>query len=197
MGYDVTQLSWNPETEYLIATGSNRQCTIYTNEGVKLNTLCEKDSWILCAKQKPGSNFLAVGSQSGHIIMFQLVISTVHGLFKEKYAYRESMTDVIIHNLITEVKVRIKCKDLVKKLAVYKDNLAIQLPDKVVIYEIDSNDPKTMTYKGKKSISKKFDCNLFVITSENLILCYVSNFIYVLKDKPKNFLIFFFSNNIN
>lgn len=28
-----------------------------------------------------------------------------------------------------------------------------------------------MNYKGKRNISKKFDCNLFVITSENLILC--------------------------
>jgi intraflagellar transport protein 122 len=68
--------------------------------------------------------------------MYQMLISTVHGLYKERYAYRESMTDVIIQNLITEVKVRIKCKDLVKKLAVYNNKLAVQLPDKIVIYEI-------------------------------------------------------------
>ena len=70
-------------------------------------------------------------------------------------------------------KVRIKCKDLVKKLAVYKNRLAVQLPDKVVIYELESNDPKDMNYKGKRNISKKFDCNLFVITSENLVICQV------------------------
>jgi intraflagellar transport protein 122 len=103
--------------------------------------------------------------------MYQMVISTVHGLYKERYAYRENMTDVIVQNLITEVKVRIRCKDLVKKVAVYKNRLAVQLPDKVVIYEIESDDPKDMGYKGKKNISKKFDCNLFVITSDNLVLC--------------------------
>lgn len=103
--------------------------------------------------------------------MYQMVINTVHGLYKERYAYRENMTDVIVQNLISEVKVRIKCKDLVKKLAVYKNRLAVQLPDKVVIYEIESNDPKDMGYKGKKNISKKFECNLFVITSDNLVLC--------------------------
>ena len=103
--------------------------------------------------------------------MYQMIISTVHGLYKERYAYRENMTDVIVQNLITEIKVRIKCKDLVKKLAVYKNRLAVQLPDKVVIYEIESNDPKDMGYKGKKNISKKFECNLFVITSDNLVLC--------------------------
>jgi intraflagellar transport protein 122 len=42
------------------------------------------------------------------------------------------MTDVIIQHLITEQKVRIKCRDYVKKIAVYKDRLAVQLPDRVV-----------------------------------------------------------------
>jgi ribosomal protein L18 len=30
-----------------------------------------------------------------------------------------------------------------------------------------------MHYKVKEKITKKFDCNLFVITSNNLVLCQV------------------------
>jgi intraflagellar transport protein 122 len=33
------------------------------------------------------------------------------------------MTDVIIQHLLTEQKVRIKCRDLVKKIAIYKHRL--------------------------------------------------------------------------
>jgi intraflagellar transport protein 122 len=50
------------------------------------------------------------------------------------------MTDVIIQHLTTEQKVRIKCRDYVKKIAIYKDRLAVQLPSQVVIYELLYND---------------------------------------------------------
>jgi intraflagellar transport protein 122 len=63
---------------------------------------------------------------------------------------------------------------LVKKLAVYKNRLAVQLSDKVVIYEVESNDSKDMHYKVKEKITKKFECNLFVITTNNLVLCQVN-----------------------
>ena len=58
LGYDATQLSWHTNGEYLLISGSNRQCNLYTNEGIKLHTLAEKNSWVLCAKHKPNSNFI-------------------------------------------------------------------------------------------------------------------------------------------
>jgi intraflagellar transport protein 122 len=48
-------------------------------------------------------------------------------LYKERYAFRENMTDVIIQHLITEQKVRIKCRDLIKKIAIFKHRLAVSL----------------------------------------------------------------------
>jgi intraflagellar transport protein 122 len=60
LGFDATQINWQTQGEFLIITGSNRQCSIYTNEGVKLNSLSEKSSWTFCAKHKPNSNFIVV-----------------------------------------------------------------------------------------------------------------------------------------
>jgi intraflagellar transport protein 122 len=45
-----------------------------------------------------------LGCQDGTIAFFQLIFSTVHGLYKDRYAYRDSMTDVIVQHLITEQK---------------------------------------------------------------------------------------------
>lgn len=61
---------------------------------------------------------------------------TVHGLFQDRYAYRELMTDVIIQHLVTETRVKIRCRDLIKKIAIYKERLAVQLPEKIVIYSV-------------------------------------------------------------
>mmetsp|Transcript_43067 Transcript_43067/g.76259 ORF Transcript_43067/g.76259 Transcript_43067/m.76259 type:complete len:999 (-) Transcript_43067:43-3039(-) len=104
-------------------------------------------------------------------MMYQVVFSTVHGLYQDRYAYRDVMTDVIIQHLVTEQKVRIRCKDYVKKIAVYRDRLAVQLPDKVLIYEVSHDDPLDMHYKNIEKIKQKFVCSLLVVTTHHIILC--------------------------
>lgn len=67
-----------------------------------------------CLNDPLFSDYLqALGSQDGTITYLQLSWNVVHGLYGDRYAYRENMTDVIIQHLITNQKVRIKCKDLV------------------------------------------------------------------------------------
>lgn len=75
---------------------------------------------------------------------------------------------------ISSFLVRIKCRELVKKIAIYRNRLAIQLPVKIVVYQLTSNDSSDMHYSIKEKICKKFECNLLVVCSQNIILCQVS-----------------------
>lgn len=68
---------------------------------------------------------------------------------------------------------RIKCRELVKKIAIYRNRLAIQLPEKILIYELYSDDSSDMHYRVKEKICKKFECNLLVVCSLHIILCQV------------------------
>ncbi|XP_013396252.1 intraflagellar transport protein 122 homolog isoform X2 [Lingula anatina] len=169
--YDPCCVSWFSKGEYVVIGGSNKQVSLHTKEGVKLGTIGEQNSWVWCCRVRPDSNYVAIGCQDGTIAYYQLIFSTVHGLYKDRYAYRDNMTDVIIQHLITDQKVRIKCRDLVKKIAIYRHRLAVQLPDKIVVYELYSDDSADMHYRIKEKINKKFDCNLLVVCSQHIILC--------------------------
>ena len=64
---------------------------------------------------------------------------------------------------------------LTELLMEVKISFQVQLPDKIVVYELYSDDAADMHYKVKEKINRKFDCNLLVVCSQNIILCQVSN----------------------
>lgn len=169
--YDPCCVSYFSKGEYIVMGGSDKQASLYTKDGVRLGTIGEQNAWVWTCRVKPDSNFVVLGCQDGTVACYQLIFSTVHGLYKDRYAYRDSMTDVIVQHLITEQKVRIKCHELVKKIAIYRNRLAIQLPEKIRIYELYSDDSSDMHYRPKEKISRKFECNLLVVCSQHIILC--------------------------
>lgn len=175
LNFDPCCISYFTKGEYILLGGSDKQVSLFTKDGVRLGTVGEQNSWVWTCKVKPDSNYVVVGCQDGTISFYQLIFSTVHGLYKDRYAYRDSMTDVIVQHLITEQKVRIKCKELVKKIAIYKNRLAIQLPEKILIYELYSDDSSDMHYRVKEKIVKKFECNLLVVCADHIILCQVGS----------------------
>ena len=136
-----------------------------------MGTIGEQSSWVWTCAARPDSTFIAVGCQDGTIAYYQLIFSTVHGLYRERYAYRENMTDVIIQHLLTDQKVRIKCRDLVKKIAIYKHRLAVQLAERINIYELYSADAIDMHYRVKEKINQRVDCNLLVVCTNHIVLC--------------------------
>uniref|UniRef100_A0A8C0ZAT7 Intraflagellar transport protein 122 homolog n=1 Tax=Cyanistes caeruleus TaxID=156563 RepID=A0A8C0ZAT7_CYACU len=171
LNFDPCCISYFTKGEYLLLGGSDRQVSLFTRDGVRLGTVGEQSSWVWTCKVKPDSNYVVIGCQDGTISFYQLIFSTVHGLYKDRYAYRDNMTDVIVQHLITEQKVRIKGRELVKKIAIYKNRLAIQMPEKILIYELYSDDSADMYYRVKEKIIKKFECNLLVVCSDHIILC--------------------------
>lgn len=77
--------------------------------------------------------YQAIGSQDGTISCHNLVLSTVHGLYRDRYAYRENLTNVTVQ-LLSSVetddpsgasKISLKCHELIKKISIYKDKLAV------------------------------------------------------------------------
>eukprot|EP00879_Flechtneria_rotunda_P020074 GHRR01021110.1.p1 GENE.GHRR01021110.1~~GHRR01021110.1.p1 ORF type:complete len:1138 (+),score=467.94 GHRR01021110.1:213-3626(+) len=158
--------------EYILLGGTDKCVHCLTREGIYLTKVTQRDSWIWVVKPRPKANFIAVGCEDGSLAMLQLVFATVHGLYGDRYVYRDLMTDVIIQHLITEQRVRIKCRDYVKKVAVYKDRVAVQLPTRVELYQLEpSADELDMQYRSAAKINQKLECDLLVVASSHIILC--------------------------
>ena len=171
LDYDPCTVRYFSNGEYMVTGGTNRKVTLATKEGTPLKDVCVAGSWVWCAAPRPKQNYVAVGCEDGSITMHQLIFSTVHGLYKDRYAYRDYMTDVIIQHLVTEQKLRIKCKDYVKRISVYKETLAVQLPKEVIIYDLLEADSYEMQYREKTRIMRNLECNLLVVTSHHIVLC--------------------------
>ncbi|KAL0279839.1 UNVERIFIED_CONTAM: hypothetical protein PYX00_001315 [Menopon gallinae] len=172
LGYDPLRVCYFNNGEYMIVAGTGKVCSLLAKDGIWLGNIGEQQkSWVWCCAPKPNSNYVAIGCQDGTIAYYQIKLSVVHSLYRERYAFRENMTDIIIQHLLTEQKVRIKFRDLIKKIAIYKDRLAVQLPERIVIYELAAGDTSGMHYKVKQKVHIKVECNLLVVCSEHLILC--------------------------
>ncbi|XP_055378562.1 intraflagellar transport protein 122 homolog [Condylostylus longicornis] len=173
LGFDPLCMRYFPNGEFLMISGCNKNVQLFTREGIKLCSLGETfESWVWTIDIHPNSHSFVVGCQDGTLACYNIVQSTVHALYRERYAYRENMCDIIIQHLISGQKVRIKCRDLVHKIAIYRNRLAVQLPERVVLYELSSPQNQPMHYKVKEKITKKFECSLLVVCAQHIVLCH-------------------------
>ncbi|XP_075990951.1 intraflagellar transport protein Oseg1 [Anticarsia gemmatalis] len=166
----------------LVLVGGVGGWAVLTSEGVPI--LSTPQEWVWAIAPSPSFNTLAVACQDGTLWCYQIVFSTVHGLYRERYAYRENMTDVIIQHLTTGNKVRIKCHDRVQKIAIYKHRLAVQLPERVVVYE--QGDVEGMLYRVKEKLPQRTECSLLVATSDALLLCQDTKLAMIGRRIPKS-----------
>lgn len=166
-----TANSGNTKNQYLLVSGSNKKLCLYSKDGVQLSELVEKDGWIMCnANQKYGDKML-VGTHSGHLEMSNVTFDSVHTFYQEKYAFRENLTDIVIHHLAGDRKVRIKCKDIIRSISLYKNKLAVQLSDKVCVYESSAEEETDMHFRARKErmTMGKRKSDLMAVASQHLL----------------------------
>ncbi|KAL0036626.1 hypothetical protein WJX79_003303 [Trebouxia sp. C0005] len=113
LGFDPCCVSYMPSGEFICIGGTDCKATLCTSDGTMLSTLATRGGWVWCVSGHPKKNFVAVGSEDGSIAVYQLLFSTVHGLYHDRYAFREHMTDVVIQHLTTEQKQELECNLLV------------------------------------------------------------------------------------
>lgn len=157
---------------YLVVSGSNKKVTLYSRDGARLADVINKDSWVWSCACNANLDIVVSGTDYGAIDTMQMTFDAVHALYRDRYAYRENLTEIIIHHLITDRKVRIKCKDLVRRVSLYRNKLAVQLTDRVCIYESNIEDSTDMHFRSKeKIILGDKPCESIAVASQHLLFC--------------------------
>lgn len=72
------------------------------------------------------------------------------------------------------LQVRIECGEYISKIAVYQQKVAVQLPNRIVIYEHHQKNGSQQIYCVSTQISVGTNYSLLVLTSTHVILCQVN-----------------------
>lgn len=174
--------NFTTKTNYVIVSGSNKQVQILSREGVKLADVSKvADSWIWCADSCAEEDTLAYGTHNGLIEFAKTKFDSVNSMCNDRFAYRENLTEVIVHHLVTDKKVRIKCKDMIHNLSLFRNKLAVQLLDRICVYESNPEDDKDIHFRLRKeritlasgsfNLESKAVTNLMVVTTHHVFTC--------------------------
>ena len=127
--------------------GSDKKTTLCTREAVKLKDVLRHrrvglvDRCEASAVRRSPSVLMVAPIQ-----LWDVEIEPIYALDGDRFAVREHMTDVVVHHMHVEKRVRIKSRDYVRKVAIYRDRLAIQLPDRINVRELHKRDDSSSGY---------------------------------------------------
>ena len=169
---DPTSISFASSGEIFAIADNSGSISVWHKDLIFINKVTSHSQWAWSCCFVPRQRIILSGSSDGHLMENRVIFSVIHCIYQDRYAFGDQMTDVIVQHLTTETRVRIKCKDYVKKIALFRDRLALLLSDKVVIYSVSGEDPLDMKYKALKKIPLKAECSLLLITSQHIIICY-------------------------
>jgi len=169
---DPTVIQFYPSGEVFALGSSNGSVDLYTKDCIYITSIQKYEDWVWAASVNAPHNVVVSGTSKGTLKAHQVVFPMVHGLYKDRYAYRDQLTDVIIQHLVTDTRVRIRCRDYVKKIAIFKERLAVLLTDKIILYGVSADDEFDMKYKALKKIVYKGECSLMITGYSSLLICF-------------------------
>ncbi|RNF17244.1 intraflagellar transport 122-like protein [Trypanosoma conorhini] len=169
---DPCCISFYGKGSFLLVSGSDHKVTLYTKDGNMLVNVVNANDWIWSVHQRPGSPQVCCGTNDGNLSAIEIAVPTVHSIYHDQYVYRDKMTDIVVHQLTLERKIRIPCNDYVRKLAMYRDRLAVQLQDRIVVFELYYDDERQLRFQDIAHVGKKLECNLLCVTFNAVLVCF-------------------------
>jgi intraflagellar transport protein 122 len=103
LGFDPNSIKYFSNGEYMVLGGQDNKSCLYTRDGVRLQQISEGTEWVWSVAARPKQNYVAVGMNDGTVAMYQLIFSTVHGLYQDRYVFGAYMKRSCVWICISQV----------------------------------------------------------------------------------------------
>ncbi|CAM43864.1 conserved hypothetical protein [Leishmania braziliensis MHOM/BR/75/M2904] len=170
LDFDPCSLSYFNDGEYILLSGSNHKVTLFTKDGNRLIDVADADDWIWSAHQRPRQKQLCCGTNDGTISCIDIAITTVHAIYNDQYVFRKDMTNVVVHQLSLDRKMVIPCNEYIQKVATFRNRLAVQLQERIIVFELFYDDERNMRYQDIAQIRRRLECSLLCLTTKAIIV---------------------------
>lgn len=171
LDFDPCSISFFSEGEYILLSGSDHKVTLFTKDGNMLISVADANNWIWSARQRPRQKQICYGTNDGTISTVDVAVGTVHCMYRDQYVFRKDMTNVVVHQLKLDRKMVVPCNEYVRRVATYRDRLAVQFQERIVIFELFYDDERNMRYQDIAQIRRRLDCDLLCVTTRAIVVC--------------------------
>ena len=171
--YDPICITLFKDDYFMVGSNSN-EINMFTKEGIHVTNIKDKiNNWVLSLKSDSKHDSIVACTQDGKVINFGLSFQNIHSIHAEKYVYRFNLMDVIVFNLLTKVKIRIKVKKFITKIAIFKDKVAVVLKSNILIYDLNSQEEENdIIVKPSNSLTWEGESSLILLACNHIIVCH-------------------------
>lgn len=132
--FNPISVNYHASGEFFLCSGANKKISIWSRDLGFLADIVDLKDWSWCSKFKPKSMEVVVTTNDGTISIYELSKKPIFSNYEELFATRDNLTDIVVENLVINQKLRIKCKELVKKISIFKEKLAVLQNERLLIY---------------------------------------------------------------
>lgn len=171
--YPCSLTHFGDTSEFILVGGSDKRVTLLSHRGFPIVALSKYNEWVWSIKGDLASNSFWVGDEEGNITLSNLSIEKEYSSFDNWLAYRDQCTDVIVDHLPSRQKVRIKCNDYVRKISIYRARVAIQITDRIHVYDLALPQDTVNMISFQLSENIKYDTShsLFTLVLRHIVVC--------------------------
>ena len=175
---EIHSIDWFMTGEYFIAGGSSSTVYVFSRDGYLLQEIECGMNWVWAVKFENNAQAFGCAGSNGQVKLMAFDRKMPVAVFEDKVALRVGMTELVIRDVNSDQKAKLKCKELIKNVAIYYDILAVHTSTKVLLYreilvganEGVGNGSESFSFKQVAKIERKIEGSFFGLLSENFVV---------------------------